>query len=68
MKLHQSVEQRVLGDFDLAPGDDIVGNAGVGNGPGPLKVEADKLKSVLGVRQVDFVPGKPLAVSDSTLA
>jgi 3',5'-cyclic-AMP phosphodiesterase len=42
--------------------------AGEGKGPGPLKVEADKLKSVLGVRQVDFVPAKPLAVSDSTLA
>ncbi len=42
--------------------------AGEGKGPGPMKVEADKLKSVLGVRQVDFVPAKPLAVSDSTLA
>jgi 3',5'-cyclic-AMP phosphodiesterase len=42
--------------------------AGEGKGPGPLKVAADKLKTVLGVRQFDFAPAKGLAVTDSTLA
>jgi 3',5'-cyclic-AMP phosphodiesterase len=42
--------------------------AGEGKGPGPMKVEPDKLKTVLGVRQIDYAPAKGLAVSDSTLA
>ncbi len=42
--------------------------AGEGKGPGPMKVEPDKLKTVLGVRQIDYAPTKGLAVSDSTLA
>lgn len=37
--------------------------------PGPMKVDADKLKSVLGVTQVNFVPNKgPLAITDHKLA
>jgi 3',5'-cyclic-AMP phosphodiesterase len=42
--------------------------AGEGKGPGPMKVEPDKLKTVLGVRQIDYAPATGLAVSDSTLA
>src|SRR5262249_31749042 len=42
--------------------------AGEGKGPGPLKVAADKLKTVLGVREFDYAPAKDLAVSDTTLA
>jgi len=42
---------------------------GVGEGPGPLKVPADELRSVLGVRAVNYVQGKSrLAIVDSTLA
>lgn len=37
--------------------------------PGPMKVDADKLSSVLGVTDVNFVRGKhSLAIIDSTLA
>ena len=42
--------------------------AGEGKGPGPMKLEADKLKSVLGVREIDYAPAKGLALSDVTLA
>jgi Icc protein len=36
---------------------------------GPMKVPDDKLRGVLGIRQVEFVPGRQtLAVVDSTLA
>ena len=42
---------------------------GVGEGPGPLKVPAEELRKVLGLREVTYVPGKgSLAVVDSTLA
>jgi Icc protein len=42
---------------------------GTAPGPGPMKVPADRLRQVLGVRQVSVVrkPG-PLAVIDSRLA
>ena len=41
---------------------------GVGAGPGPLKVPADELRKVLGLREVTYVPGKgSLAVVDATL-
>ncbi len=37
--------------------------------PGPMTVPADKLKSVLGITQVRFVPNKgPLAITDHKLA
>jgi 3',5'-cyclic AMP phosphodiesterase CpdA len=37
--------------------------------PGPMKVPAEQLRSVLGIREVHFYGGKlPLAVVDSTLA
>ena len=40
-----------------------------GASPGPLKVPADQLRKVLGVRQIDRVRGKgPLALVDETLA
>jgi hypothetical protein len=42
-----------------APGD--------GPGPGPLKVPAEQLRSVLGIRRIDFVGSKP-AINDATLA
>ena len=38
-----------------------------GAGPGPLKVAAEQLKSVLGVRRVD-VTGEKVALTDATLA
>ena len=42
---------------------------GVGDGPGPLKVPAEQLRGVLGVRAVNYVQGKSqLAIVDSTLA
>ncbi len=42
--------------------------AGVGAGPGPLKVPADELIKMLGVTSVSFVKqNKPLVLSDSTL-
>jgi 3',5'-cyclic AMP phosphodiesterase CpdA len=42
---------------------------GAGAGPGPLKVPADQLRGLLGVREVNYVEGKgPLAVVDSALA
>ncbi len=44
-------------------------SAGQGEGPGPLKVPADQLKSVLGVRSVEVVAKKaPLVIADKTLA
>src|SRR5882672_10903985 len=42
--------------------------AGEGPGPGPLKVPAEKLRSVLGITSVNYVEGKStLAVVDSPL-
>ncbi len=42
---------------------------GMGEGPGPLKVPAEQLRSVLGVREVNYIQGKNrLAIVDSTLA
>jgi hypothetical protein len=42
--------------------------AGKGEGPGPLKVPADQLRSVLGVRSIDVVAqAAPLAINDKTL-
>ncbi len=42
---------------------------GTADSPGPMKVPADQLKSVLGITDVDFVRGRhSLAVVDSTLA
>ncbi len=39
------------------------------DGPGPMKVPADQLRSVLGITDVNFVKGShALAVTDSTLA
>jgi 3',5'-cyclic-AMP phosphodiesterase len=42
--------------------------AGEGKVPAPLKVPADQLNSVIGIREVDIVPGKPANVTDVTLA
>ena len=42
---------------------------GTAPSPGPLKVSADQLRSVLGIRRVDFVRGdQPLAVLDIPLS
>jgi 3',5'-cyclic AMP phosphodiesterase CpdA len=42
---------------------------GTAPGPGPLKVPAEKLRSLLGLTDVDYVRGKgSLAIIDSTLA
>ncbi|MGH8180098.1 MAG: hypothetical protein ACRETR_03865 [Steroidobacteraceae bacterium] len=40
---------------------------GVGPGPGPLQVPADKLKTLLGIRQLDVVADR-VALTDTTLA
>jgi Icc protein len=40
---------------------------GQGAGPGPLKVPADRLRSVLGIRDIEFVGTKP-AIADTALA
>ena len=42
--------------------------AGEGTGPGPMKVPAEKLKSVLGIRDIVYTSGAGLAITDSTLA
>jgi len=39
---------------------------GNGPGPGPMKVPADQLKSVLGIRRIDFAAGKP-AINEASL-
>lgn len=42
---------------------------GTADSPGPVKVSSDKLRSVLGITNVNFVPGRhALAIVDSTLA
>jgi hypothetical protein len=42
---------------------------GVGEGPGLVKVSAEQLRSVLGLREVNYIQGKNrLAIVDSTLA
>jgi plastocyanin len=42
---------------------------GTAAGPGPMKVEADRLQSVLGIASVTFIPGRStLAVVDATLS
>jgi 3',5'-cyclic AMP phosphodiesterase CpdA len=42
---------------------------GAAASPGPLKVPADKLRTVLGVREVAYVEGtQPLALTDTTLS
>jgi 3',5'-cyclic AMP phosphodiesterase CpdA len=42
---------------------------GAAPSPGPLKVPADRLRSVLGIREVDYVEGQaPLAIVDTTLS
>jgi 3',5'-cyclic AMP phosphodiesterase CpdA len=40
---------------------------GVGTGPGPLKLPAERLRTALGVRNIEFSGGKP-ALADSALA
>ena len=42
---------------------------GTAPSPGPMKVEDSKLRTVLGIRQVNFMPGaERLAVIDTPLA
>jgi 3',5'-cyclic AMP phosphodiesterase CpdA len=42
--------------------------AGEGKGPGPMKVADDRLKSVLGIRRIDYVAATGIAIQDQTLA
>jgi 3',5'-cyclic-AMP phosphodiesterase len=42
--------------------------AGTAPNPGPMKVPADKLKSMLGIRAVEFVPATAPKLTDETLA
>ena len=41
---------------------------GEGKGPGPLKVPTERLRAVLGVREVEVMRGKGFTVADTTLA
>ena len=42
--------------------------AGEGPAPGPMKVPAEQLRSVIGIREVAVAPTHPLALTDITLA
>jgi len=42
--------------------------AGDGPSPGPMKVPADQLRSVIGVREIAVIPSKAASVTDLTLA
>jgi len=42
--------------------------AGEGKGPGPMPIAADRLKTVLGIRRIDFARAKGVSVQDQTLA
>jgi 3',5'-cyclic-AMP phosphodiesterase len=42
--------------------------AGQGPAPAPLKVPAEQLRSVIGIREINIVAEKPAAVTDVTLA
>ena len=42
--------------------------AGQGPAPGPMKVPADKLRGVLGIREIVMAPPKSVALTDVTLA
>ncbi|HEX3954034.1 MAG TPA: metallophosphoesterase [Stellaceae bacterium] len=42
--------------------------AGEGKGPGPMPIAADKLRSVLGIRDIEVKPAAAPAVQDQTLA
>jgi hypothetical protein len=42
--------------------------AGEGPAPGPLKVPADQLRSVIGIREIEITAAKPASVTDTTLA
>jgi Icc protein len=41
---------------------------GAAPSPGPMKVAADRLRSVLGIRRIDFAPASGAVVQDQTLA
>jgi 3',5'-cyclic-AMP phosphodiesterase len=42
--------------------------AGDGPGPGPMKVPAERLRSLLGLRRIDYLPASGLALNDISLA
>jgi 3',5'-cyclic AMP phosphodiesterase CpdA len=42
--------------------------AGAAANPGPMKVDADKLKTVLGIRDIAYAPAAGLKLTDKTLA
>jgi Icc protein len=42
--------------------------AGAAPNPGPMKVPADKLKTVLGIRDIEYAPAGGLKLTDETLA
>jgi hypothetical protein len=41
---------------------------GTAPNPGPLKVPADKLKSLLGIREIAYAPAAGLKLTDEPLA
>jgi Icc protein len=42
--------------------------AGAAPSPGPMKVDADKLKTLLGIREIAYAPAAGLKLTDETLA
>ena len=42
--------------------------AGAAPNPGPMKVDPDKLKTVLGIRDIEYAPAAGLKLTDETLA
>jgi 3',5'-cyclic AMP phosphodiesterase CpdA len=42
--------------------------AGQAPAPAPMKVPAEKLRSVIGIREIDVFPSKPAGITDVTLA
>jgi len=68
--IHQIV-QKVEGNFSFRTAMSTAfpqPTAGNGPAPGPLKVAPDKLRSVLGIREINVAPAKSAAVTDLTLA
>jgi 3',5'-cyclic-AMP phosphodiesterase len=58
---HASFRTALSTAFPQPPG-------GQGPGPGPMKVAADRLKRLLGLRTVKYMPGAGVAATDITLA
>jgi 3',5'-cyclic-AMP phosphodiesterase len=67
-----TIQQKVEGNVSFHPARSTVfpqPAPGTGPAPGPMKVPAEQLHSVLGVRTVNYVRGKsPLALVETPLS